>query len=48
LEEATLQARSRAYEKLYRKYETLHDYTGGDANDVMKRLKRIKAETRDA
>jgi len=36
------------YEKLYREYVTLHDSTGGGANDVMKRLKRIKTETRDA
>jgi len=32
------------YEKLYREYETLHDYLGRGANDVMKRLKVIKEE----
>jgi L-ribulokinase len=32
------------YEKLYREYETLHDYFGRGANDVMKRLKAIREE----
>jgi len=32
------------YEKLYREYETLHDYFGRGANDVMKRLKSLKDE----
>ncbi|UTR16227.1 ribulokinase [Salipaludibacillus sp. LMS25] len=32
------------YEKLYREYETLHDYFARGANDVMKRLKSLKAE----
>jgi L-ribulokinase len=36
------------YEKRYGEYVTLHDHFGGGVNDVMKRLKRIKAETRDA
>jgi L-ribulokinase len=36
------------YEKRYGEYMTLHDYYGGGAHDVMKRLKRIKTETRDA
>ena len=34
------------YEKLYAEYVILHDYFGRGANDVMKRLKKIKAETR--
>ena len=33
------------YEKLYSEYILLHDYFGRGANDVMKRLKAIKAET---
>jgi len=32
------------YKKLYKEYEILHDYFGRGANDVMKRLKKIKAE----
>jgi L-ribulokinase len=36
----------KAYEKLYAEYMTLHDYFGRGANDVMKRLKNIKAEAR--
>ncbi|MBN1878294.1 MAG: ribulokinase [Anaerolineae bacterium] len=35
-----------AYDKLYTEYVTLHDYFGRGANDVMKRLKKIKAEVR--
>jgi len=35
-----------AYEKLYAEYLILHDYFGRGENDVMKRLKAIKAETR--
>ncbi len=34
------------YEKLYQEYVLLHDYFGRGANDVMKRLKAIKASTR--
>jgi len=30
------------YEKLYAEYETLHDYFGRGANEVMKRLKAMK------
>jgi L-ribulokinase len=41
-------AAQQMYEKFSSKYVTLHDYNRGGANDVMKRLKRIKAETRDA
>lgn len=33
-----------AYNKLYAEYKILHDYFGRGANDVMKRLKKIKAE----
>lgn len=35
-----------AYEKLYTEYKQLHDYFGRGENDVMKRLKTIKAEAR--
>jgi L-ribulokinase len=31
---------------LYAEYVTLHDYFGRGANDVMKRLKTLKAEIR--
>ena len=34
------------YEKLYAEYITLHDYFGRGENDVMKRLKAIKVESR--
>jgi L-ribulokinase len=34
------------YDQLYAEYLLLYDYFGRGANDVMKRLKRIKAETR--
>ena len=36
----------RAYDALYAEYETLHDYFGRGANDVMKRLKAIKKQAR--
>ena len=36
----------KAYQKLYAEYIILHDYFGRGANDVMKRLKKIKAEVR--
>jgi L-ribulokinase len=32
------------YDKLYQEYVTLHDYFGRGGNDVMKRLKALKAE----
>jgi L-ribulokinase len=32
------------YDKLFAEYVTLHDYFGRGANDVMKRLKQLKAE----
>ena len=35
----------RVYDELYAEYVTLHDYFGRGANDVMKRLKRIRAAT---
>jgi L-ribulokinase len=35
------------YEKLYAEYKILHDYFGRGANDVMKRLKEIKRNTRN-
>jgi L-ribulokinase len=34
------------YDRLYAEYVTLHDYFGRGANDVMKRLKKLKAEMR--
>ncbi|MGI5916308.1 MAG: ribulokinase [Anaerolineae bacterium] len=36
----------RVYDRLYAEYVTLHDYFGRGANDVMKRLKAIRAEAR--
>jgi len=36
-------ANQQVYEKLYQEYVLLHDYFGRGANDVMKRLKAIKA-----
>jgi len=32
------------YERLYQEYVTLYDYFGRGANDVMKRLKRVKSD----
>jgi L-ribulokinase len=32
------------YDRLYQEYRTLHDYFGRGANDVMKRLKALRAE----
>jgi L-ribulokinase len=32
------------YDQLFAEYVTLHDYFGRGANDVMKRLKQLKAE----
>ena len=34
------------YDKLFAEYQILHDYFGRGANDVMKRLKKIKIEQR--
>jgi len=34
------------YDQLYAEYATLHDYFGRGGNDVMKRLKNLKAEVR--
>jgi L-ribulokinase len=39
-------AAQNVYDQLYAEYLTLHDYFGGGANDVMKRLKHIKVEAR--
>jgi len=36
------------YDRLYAEYVLLHDYFGRGANDVMKRLKQIKALARRA
>ena len=35
------------YDQLFAEYVTLHDYFGRGANDVMKRLKTIKAKARE-
>jgi len=35
---------SEVYDKIFEEYDILHDYFGRGANDVMKRLKRLKAE----
>jgi L-ribulokinase len=37
-------AAQKVYDQLYAEYLTLHDYFGRGANDVMKRLKRLKAD----
>jgi L-ribulokinase len=34
------------YDQLFEEYKTLHDYFGRGDNDVMKRLKKLKAEVR--
>ena len=34
------------YDRLYAEFKTLHDYFGRGGNDVMKRLKAMKAEAR--
>jgi len=36
-----------AYKKLYAEYKILHDYFGRGDNDVMKRLKKIKADAKN-
>jgi L-ribulokinase len=36
------------YNKLFAEYRLLHDYFGRGANDVMKRLKSLKAEVRQS
>lgn len=38
----------KAYDQLFAEYVKLHDYFGRGANDVMKRLKAIKAQTKAA
>ncbi len=37
-----------AYEKLYQEFKKLHDYFGRGGNDVMKRLRKIRAEARNS
>ena len=32
------------YDKIFEEYDALHDYFGRGTNDVMKRLKRLKAQ----
>ena len=39
-------AAKQVYDRLFAEYLTLHDYFGRGANDVMKRLKTLKAEVR--
>jgi L-ribulokinase len=39
-------ANKTVYDQLYAEYVTLHDYFGRGANDVMKRLKELKASVR--
>jgi len=34
------------YNRIFREYQTLHDYFGRGGNDVMKRLKALQAEQR--
>jgi len=41
-------AAQKVYDQLYSEYVTLHDYFGRGANDVMKRLKHLKNEARQA
>ncbi|GHU76156.1 ribulokinase [Clostridia bacterium] len=41
-----IQTNVETYDKLYAEYKILHDYFGRGANDVMKRLKNIKKESR--
>jgi L-ribulokinase len=41
-----IKAHQEIYDRLYAEYVTLHDYFGRGANDVMKRLKSLKAEVR--
>lgn len=34
------------YKKLYEEFKLLHDYFGYGSNDVVKRLKKLKAEVK--
>jgi L-ribulokinase len=36
--------RAAAYDRLYAEYQLLHDYFGRGTNEVMHRLRRIRAE----
>ena len=42
--QAAAQRRGEVYDRLYAEYVTLHDYFGRGGNDVMKRLKPLKAD----
>lgn len=42
-----IQAHKTVYERLYKEYLLLHDYFGRGENDVMKRIKALKAEVLD-
>lgn len=42
------ESRAKKYDALYEEYEILHDYFGRGANDVMKRLKKIRREVLSA
>ena len=35
------------YETLFSEYVTLHDYFGRGGNDVMKRLKKLRAQVKE-
>ena len=37
---------SKIYDKLYHEYDLLHDYFGRGENDVMKRLRAIRADAK--
>jgi L-ribulokinase len=41
-------ARRKIYDELFAEYKLLHNYFGGGENDVMKRLKSMKARVRGA
>lgn len=41
-----IEANRKTYELLYQDYRTLYDYFGRGANDVMKRLKKLRREVR--
>jgi L-ribulokinase len=43
---APISEHTAVYDKLYAEYVTLHDYFGRGHNDVMKRLKQIRAQSR--
>ena len=43
-----ISANQAVYQELYAEYKTLYDYFGRDANDVMKRLKKIRNRVQEA